>query len=57
LGGLSASAAIPAPELASALCGLAASAEPDWRDAELLSLYAVVLKQTDTGAAKAVLLL
>jgi hypothetical protein len=45
--GLAASAAIPAPELANALCGLAASAEPDWRDAELLSLYAAVLKQTD----------
>jgi hypothetical protein len=45
--GLAASAAIPAPGLANALCGLAASAEPDWRDAELLSLYAAVLKQSD----------
>jgi hypothetical protein len=45
--GLAASAAIPAPELANALCGLAASAEPDSPDAELLSLYAAVLKQSD----------
>jgi hypothetical protein len=45
--GLAASAAIPAPELATALCGLAASAEPDWRDAELLSLYAAVLEQSE----------
>jgi hypothetical protein len=45
--GLAASAAVPAPELANALCGFAASAEPDWRDAELLSLYAAVLKQSD----------
>ena len=45
--GLVASAALPAPELANALCGLAASAEPDWRDAELLSLYAAVLEQSD----------
>jgi hypothetical protein len=43
LTGLAASAAIPAPELANALCGLAASAEPDRRDAELLSLYAAIL--------------
>ena len=45
--GLVASAALPAPELATALCGLAASAEPDWRDAELLSLYAAVLEQSE----------
>ena len=45
--GLAASAAVPAPELANALCGFAASAEPDWRDAELLSLYAAVLEQSD----------
>jgi hypothetical protein len=47
LAGLAASAAIPAPELANALCGLAASAAPDRRDAELLSLYAAVLEQSD----------
>lgn len=46
LTGLAASAAFPAG-LANALCGLAASAEPDWRDAELLSLYAAVLEQSD----------
>jgi hypothetical protein len=45
--GLVAAAALPAPELANALCGLAASAEPDWRDAELLSLYAAVFEQSD----------
>jgi hypothetical protein len=45
--GLAASAAIPVPELANALCGLTASAEPDWRDAELLSLYAAVIEQSD----------
>ena len=44
--GLAASAAIP-PELANALCGLAANAAPDRRDAELLSLYAAVLEQSD----------
>jgi hypothetical protein len=44
--GLAASAAIP-PELANALCGLAANAAPDGRDAELLSLYAAVLEQSD----------
>ena len=44
--GLAASA-VPQPKLANALCGFAASAEPDWRDAELLSLYAAVLKQSD----------
>jgi hypothetical protein len=44
--GLAASA-VPVQELANALCGLAPSAEPDWRDAELLSLYAAVLKQSD----------
>ena len=44
--GLAASAAIPAPELANALCGLAAS-KPDRRDGELLSLYAAVLGQSD----------
>ena len=43
--GLAASVALPAPELA--VCGLAESAEPDWRDAELLSLYAAVLEQSD----------
>lgn len=45
--GLAASAAIPVPAIANAVGGLAASAEPDWRDAELLSLYAAVLKQSD----------
>ena len=45
--GLAASAAIPAPELANAVCGFDASAEPEWRDAELLSLYAAVLEQSD----------
>jgi hypothetical protein len=45
--GLAASAAIPAPELANALCGLAARAEPDGRDGELLSLYAAILGQSD----------
>jgi hypothetical protein len=44
---IAASAAVPAPALANALCGLAASAAPDWRDAELLSLYAAVLEQSD----------
>jgi hypothetical protein len=43
--GLAAAAATPAPELANAVCGLAASA--DGRDAELLSLYAAVLEQSD----------
>jgi hypothetical protein len=47
LTGLAASAAVPASELANALCGLAAGAEPDWRDAELLSLYAAILEQSD----------
>ena len=45
--GLVASAALPAPELANALCGLAAAAEPDRRDAEPLSIYAAVLTQSD----------
>jgi hypothetical protein len=45
--GLAATAAVPAPELANALCGLAASAAPDGRDAELLRLYAAVLEQSD----------
>ena len=45
--GLVAAAALPAPELATALSGLAANAEPAWRDAELLSLYAAVLEQSD----------
>ena len=45
--GLAASAAIPAPELANALCGPAAR-EPDRRDSELLSLYAAVLGQSDS---------
>jgi hypothetical protein len=45
--GLAASAAIPAPAIANAVGGLPALAEPDWRDAELLSLYAAVLKQSD----------
>jgi hypothetical protein len=45
--GVAASAAIPTPELVNALCGLAANAAPDGRDAELLSLYAAVLEQSD----------
>jgi hypothetical protein len=45
--GLAALAIIPAPELANAGCGLAASAAPDRRDAKLLGLYAAVLKQSD----------
>ena len=45
--GLAASAVIPAPELANAVGRLAASAAPHGRDAELLSLYAAVLKQSD----------
>ena len=45
--GLAAAAAIPTPELANAACGPAARAGPDWRDAELLSLYAAVLEQSD----------
>jgi hypothetical protein len=45
--GLAASAAVPVPGLANALAGLAASAAPDLRDAELLRLYAAVLEQSD----------
>jgi hypothetical protein len=45
--GLAATAALPAPGLANAVCGLAAGAEPDGRDAELSSLYAAVLEQSD----------
>jgi hypothetical protein len=41
---MASAAVIPAPELANALCG---SAEPDWRDGELLSLYAAVIEQSD----------
>jgi hypothetical protein len=44
--GLAASAAVSA-ELADTLSGLAAGAAPDWRDAELLGLYAAMLKQSD----------
>src|SRR5262249_54080372 len=45
--GLVAAAAIPAQALENALGELVASAEPDSRDAELLSLYAAVLEQSD----------
>jgi hypothetical protein len=45
--GVVAAAALPAPELATALSGLAANAEPAWRDAKLMSLYAAVLEQSD----------
>jgi hypothetical protein len=45
--GLAASAAVPVPKLANALCGLPASAEPDRCDAELLRLYDAMFRQSD----------
>jgi hypothetical protein len=45
--GLAALAVIPAPERANAVCRPSADAAPEWRDAELLGLYAAVLKQSD----------